>query len=106
MHGLLAMYNLGVFIEFCYLNVWLKTKQTIYHLKALLMRDTNGLPMLLGSQDDYKTTKYVLYKTNKQKQVRVVTLIAQMSGDLRFRPFSGDQKLPLLLRTDNPGVIS
>ena len=25
-----------VFIEFCYLNFWLKTKQTIYHLKALL----------------------------------------------------------------------
>ena len=52
MHGLLAMCRLGVFIEFCYLNVWLKTKQTIYHLKALLMRDTNGLPMLLGSQDE------------------------------------------------------
>ena len=31
-----SMYRLGVFIEFCYLNVWLKTKQTIYHLKALL----------------------------------------------------------------------
>ena len=28
--------RLGVFIEFGYLNFWLKTKQTIYHLKALL----------------------------------------------------------------------
>ena len=28
-----SMYRLEVFIEFCYLNVWLKTKQT---LKALL----------------------------------------------------------------------
>ena len=38
--SILAMYRLGVFIEFCYLNVWLKTKQTIYHLKALLTLNT------------------------------------------------------------------
>ena len=26
----IAMYRLGVFIEFCYLNFWLKTEQTIF----------------------------------------------------------------------------
>ena len=31
-----SIYRPGVFIEFCSLKFWFKTKQTIYHLKALL----------------------------------------------------------------------